>query len=116
MDASAGTVLAVINFIIILGGLTFAGYFGAKTDGEGRYLWQIAKMVVLYIPISLGMFTVFAAMFFENTKIIVGLLVGMVAIILNYLLDGLVFRGGLSQLANGLSGIKSLFGRVSSSV
>jgi len=113
MDSSTGTVLAVINFIIIVGAALVGGYFGVKADGEGQYLWQIAKMVVLYIPISLGMFTVFAAMFFENTNIMVGLLVGIIAMILNYLLDGLVFRGGFSQLKDGLSRVKvNLYGRL----
>uniref|UniRef100_A0A6C0AI40 Uncharacterized protein n=1 Tax=viral metagenome TaxID=1070528 RepID=A0A6C0AI40_9ZZZZ len=105
----AGTIIAIVQFVLV-GIFMVAGGIGAiATDKDGKYIWQISKVVVLYLPVSLGMFTVFAAMFFENANLMVGLLVGIFAVALNFILDGFFFKGGYSAVSSALSGMRNQF-------
>lgn len=107
-----GTIIAIVQFVLVGVFMILGGFVAISTDKDGKYVWQIAKVVVLYLPVSLGMFTVFAAMFFQNANLMVGLLVGVFAVLLNFMLDGFFFKGGMSSVTKAFSGVSfNIFGR-----
>ena len=90
-----GTILAITQASIIGVALIIGfGVFTANKEGSPKFIWGVARAVVVYLPFALAWFTVMAAMFFENGNLMIPLLVGVCAIVLNFGADWLLFKSG----------------------
>ena len=94
------TIIAIVQAILV-GGFVLS-YVGVKMFSlyeRWEVLWAIAGTVVIYLPLALAWFGVMAAMFFENGNLMIGVVVGLCAIIVNYLIDYLIFKSNFPLFA-----------------
>lgn len=93
------TIIAITQISIILVALiSYTGYKFFNPMERWETLWVVAGTSVIYLPLALAWFGVMAAMFFENGNLMIGVVVGFCAIIVNFLIDYLIFKSDFTLL------------------
>jgi hypothetical protein len=82
----AGAQLGVVAIALLMGGM-----LAYKTvDLSDKFMWELARTVVIFLPLALAWFGLFSAMFLENINLVIPVLVGVSAVCLNFGLDRLL--------------------------
>ena len=82
----AGLQLGVAAIALLMGGMV-----AYKTvDLSDKFMWELARTVVIFLPLALAWFGLFSAMFLENINLVIPVLVGVSAVCLNFGLDRLL--------------------------
>lgn len=108
MDATyagiAGAQIAIVSIILLIGGV-----YVLKTEAlSSKFIWNIARTVVVFLPLALSWFGLFSAMFFEDINLALPVVVGVCAVCLNFILDKAVFQW------NTVSAVSKFFGGITS--
>jgi len=97
----AGVQVAIVFVLFIVGGI-----IASKAQPAGQYnaklMWNIAKTVVVFLPMALAWFAIFCAMFLQAMDLIIPVLVGASAVGLNFILDYGVTSGTFTYLFSKL--------------
>ena len=89
------TLFVGVQVTIVVIALVVGGTFSLKDAVEApSFTWQIARASIIYLPISLGMFSVLGSVLFENSNFLIPVIAGIGAVALNYVLDAVGTRGG----------------------
>ena len=87
------TIIAVIQIAVAVVALMLGGFLVLKTqDLSDKFVWNIARTVVVFLPLALAWFGLFSAMFLENANLLLPILVGVTAVGLNFGIDALLKR------------------------
>ena len=82
----AGLQIGVVGIALLLGGLVF--YKTAELSD--KFMWELARTVVIFLPLALAWFGLFSAMFLENVNLVIPVLVGVSAVCANFGIDALL--------------------------
>jgi len=82
----AGLQLGGVAIALLLGGV--AGY--KTVDLSDKFMWELARTVVIFLPLALAWFGLFSAMFLENMNLVIPVLVGVSAVCANFVIDALL--------------------------
>jgi hypothetical protein len=100
------TLFVGIQITIVAIALLFGGFVSLKDAAEApSFTFQVARASIVYLPISLGMFSVLGSVLFENGNFLIPVIAGLGAVALNYVLDAIGTSGGseiLKWLGTGL--------------
>jgi hypothetical protein len=110
MDPAAGAILGVQ--VALLAGLGIYGgvmYFKNVPAGDynSKLWWNVARTVVVFLPMALAWFGLFCGMFLQAFDLVLPVIVGVAAVGLNFVIDFGVSSGSFSVLWSYL--IYSLF-------
>lgn len=89
----AGLQLGVVGIALLLGGLV--AYKTAELSD--KFMWELARTVVIFLPLALAWFGLFSAMFLENMNLVIPVLVGVSAVGLNFIIDAQLLERLLGQ-------------------
>jgi len=107
------TLFVGIQVAIVVVALVVGGTISLKDAVEApSFTFQIARASIIYLPISLGMFSILGSVLFENSNFLIPVIAGMGAVALNYVLDAIGTSSGseiLSYIGGILSAIRSFF-------
>jgi xanthosine utilization system XapX-like protein len=79
----AGLQVGIVAILLLLG--VFVGYKTA--DMSDKVMWELARTVVIFLPLALAWFGLFSAMFLENINLVIPVLVGVSAVCANFIID-----------------------------
>jgi hypothetical protein len=79
----AGAQIGIVALLLLGGGVV--AYKIA--DLSDKFMWELARTVVIFLPLALAWFGLFSAMFLENMKLVIPVIVGVSAVCANILLD-----------------------------
>jgi len=82
----AGAQIGIVGIALLLGGLV--AYKTAELSD--KFMWELARTVVIFLPLALAWFGLFSAMFLENMNLVIPVLVGVSAICANFVIDALL--------------------------
>jgi len=82
----AGLQLGVVAIALLLGGMV--AYKTAELSD--KFMWELARTVVIFLPLALAWFGLFSAMFLENINLVIPVLVGVSAVCANFAIDALL--------------------------
>ena len=99
MDPAAGAIIGVQ--VALLAGLgIYLGVAASKNVPAGEYnakfWWNVARTVVVFLPMALAWFGLFCGLFLQALDLILPVLVGVAAVGLNFGLDFGVSSGSFS--------------------
>ena len=99
MDPAAGAIIGVQ--VALLAGLgIYLGVAASKNVPAGEYnakfWWNVARTVVVFLPMALAWFGLFCGLFLQALDLILPVLVGVSAVGLNIFIDAGV-NGGFSK-------------------
>lgn len=89
----AGAQIGIIALLFLGGGLL--AYKTAELSD--KFMWEVARTVVIFLPLALAWFGLFSAMFLENINLVIPVLVGVSAVCANFGLDKLLLQRFLGQ-------------------
>jgi hypothetical protein len=89
----AGVQIAIVVVLFIVGGI-LAAKAAPPGQGNAKLMWDIAKTVVIFLPMALAWFAIFSAMFVQAIDLAIPVLVGVAAVGLNFGIDYGVSTGG----------------------
>jgi hypothetical protein len=89
----AGAQLGVVAIALGLGAMV--AYKTAELSD--KFMWELARTVVIFLPLALAWFGLFSAMFLENMNLVVPVLVGTSAVALNFVIDSQLLQRLLGQ-------------------
>lgn len=100
MDPAAGAIIGVqVALLAVLG--IYGGWQASKNIPVGEYnakfWWNVARTVVIFLPMALAWFGLFCGLFLQAVDLILPVLVGVSAVGLNIFIDWGV-SGGFSRL------------------
>ena len=96
MDWYTGVAGAQIGIVFIA--LLFAGVVAFKTaELSDKAMWELARTVVIFLPLALAWFGLFSAMFLENMNLVIPVLVGVSAVCVNFVIDSQLLHRLLGQ-------------------
>lgn len=82
------TGIAGLQLGIVFFALLFAGGLAYQVSGlSDKFMWELARTVVIFLPLALAWFGLFSAMFLENINLVIPVLVGVSAVGFNFLID-----------------------------
>ena len=85
--------ISVVATLLLLGSMV-----AYKTvDLSDKFMWELARTVVIFLPLALAWFGLFSAMFLENMNLVIPVLVGVSAVGLNFILDKLLLPKIIGQ-------------------
>jgi hypothetical protein len=88
MDSGTYTTIAALQIgvvaALLLGGSAIAFKTAELSD---KFIWELARTVVVFLPLALAWFGLFSAMFLENMNLVIPVLVGVSAVGLNFIID-----------------------------
>jgi hypothetical protein len=82
----AGAQLGVVAIVLLMGGMV--AYKTAELSD--KFMWELARTVVIFLPLALAWFGLFSAMFLENINLVIPVLVGVCAVGANFAIDALL--------------------------
>ena len=99
MDPAAGAIIGVQ--VALLAGLAIYGGIAASKNapaGEynAKFWWNVARTVVVFLPMALAWFGLFCGMFLQAFDLILPVIVGVAAVGLNFAIDFGVSSGSFS--------------------
>ena len=80
---AAGAQIGIVAIILLLTGMV--AYKTAELSD--KFMWELARTVVIFLPLALAWFGLFSAMFLENMNLVIPVLVGVSAVCLNFIID-----------------------------
>jgi ABC-type uncharacterized transport system permease subunit len=101
MDPAAAAIIGVQ--VALLAGLgLYGGVMYFKKVGVGEYnsklWWNVARTVVVFLPMALAWFGLFCGMFLQAIDLILPVIVGVAAVGLNFAIDFGVSSGSFAVL------------------
>jgi ribose/xylose/arabinose/galactoside ABC-type transport system permease subunit len=100
---------AGLQIALVALGLLVSGVYVLKTEAlSSKFIWNIARTVVVFLPLALSWFGLFSAMFFQDINLALPVVVGVCAVCLNFILDKAVFQW------NTVSAVSKFFGGITS--
>jgi hypothetical protein len=94
MDTRAYTGIAATQVALIVGALLVGGFFTLKSaDYTAKFLWNLARTVVIFLPMALAWFGLFSSMFFQDMNLAIPVIVGVCAVSFNFMIDLFVYKG-----------------------
>lgn len=85
--------ISIVATVLLLGGLV--AYKTAELSD--KFLWEVARTVVIFLPLALAWFGLFSAMFLENMNLVIPVLVGVSAVGLNFIIDSQLLQRFLGK-------------------
>jgi len=99
MDPAAAAIIGV-QVALLVGLGIYGGVAASKNAPAGEYnaifWWNIARTVVVFLPMALAWFGLFCGMFLQAIDLIIPVLVGVAAVGLNFAIDFGVSSGSFS--------------------
>lgn len=91
VDSGTYTFFAGAQLGIVGIALLFGGVLAYKTaELSDKFMWEVARTVVIFLPLALAWFGLFSAMFLENINLVIPVLVGVSAVCANFVIDALL--------------------------
>jgi len=75
--------ISIVATLLLLGSMV--AYRTAELSD--KFMWELARTVVIFLPLALAWFGLFSAMFLENMNLVIPVLVGVAAVGLNFVID-----------------------------
>lgn len=91
----AGVQIAIVLVLFIVGGIV-AAKAAPPGQANAKLMWDVAKTVVIFLPMALAWFAIFSAMFLQAMDLAIPVLVGVAAIGLNFVIDFGVSSGSFT--------------------
>jgi hypothetical protein len=89
----AGAQIGIVALILL--SISLVAYKTAELSD--KFMWELARTVVIFLPLALAWFGLFSAMFLENMFLVIPVLVGVSAVCLNFLIDSQLLQRFLGQ-------------------
>jgi hypothetical protein len=89
----AGAQIGIVSLLFLVGGLV--AYKTAELSD--KFMWELARTVVIFLPLALAWFGLFSAMFLENMKLVIPVIVGVSAVCLNFIIDAQLLQRFIGQ-------------------
>ena len=115
MDPAAAAIIGVQVALLAVIGI-YTGWTVSKNAPAGEYnakfWWNVARTVVVFLPMALAWFGLFCGMFLQAIDLILPVVVGVTAVILNFLIDIAVQNDLWSRITSFLLSIGRAMGMV----
>lgn len=83
-----GTFLVVIQSTIVVIALVIGVFSSFKDPAEvAPIVLKIATASMIYLPISLAMFSIFGSVIFQNANFLIPVIAGIIGVVLNLVID-----------------------------
>jgi hypothetical protein len=98
MDSGLYTLAAGAQIGVVAIALGLGAMVAYKTaELSDKFLWELARTVVIFLPLALAWFGLFSAMFLENMNLVIPVLVGVSAVGLNFVIDAQLLQRVIGQ-------------------
>ena len=101
MDPAAAAIIGVQVALLAVIGI-YTGWTASKNAPAGEYnskfWWNVARTVVIFLPMALAWFGLFCGMFLQAIDLVIPVVVGVAAIGLNFAIDFGVSSGSFGVL------------------
>lgn len=98
MDSGTYTFVAGLQLGVVAIALLFGGVMAYKAaELSDKFMWELARTVVIFLPLALAWFGLFSAMFLENMNLVIPVLVGVSAVCANFGIDALLLQRFLGK-------------------
>jgi hypothetical protein len=92
------TFIAGLQIGVVAIALLMAGTLAYKAaELSDKFMWELARTVVIFLPLALAWFGLFSAMFLENMNLVIPVLVGVSAVCANFVIDSQLLQRFLGQ-------------------
>jgi hypothetical protein len=115
MDPAAGAIIGV-QVAILVGMAMVGGWMALKNAPPGEYnakfWWNVARTVVVFLPMALAWFGLFCGMFLQAIDLIIPVLVGVMAVAVNIAIDKGVTTGIIGGIWSRITSVFLWLGRL----
>ena len=114
MDPAAAAIIGVQVALLAVIGI-YTGWTASKNAPAGEYnskfWWNVARTVVIFLPMALAWFGLFCGMFLQAIDLVIPVVVGVAAIGLNFAIDFGVSSGSFAVLWSKITSVFLWLGR-----
>ena len=101
MDPAAAAIIGVQ--VALLAGLGLYGAIAASKNApaaeyNAKFWWNVARTVVVFLPMALAWFSLFCGLFLQAFDLVLPVIVGVIAVGLNFAIDFGVSSGSFAVL------------------
>jgi len=106
MDTTASSAIIGLQVVLLVGLGIYGGWTALQNvpagEYNGKFWWNVARTVVVFLPMALAWFALFCGMFLQSLDLLIPVLVGVFAVGLNFVIDYLADSNILSYVLQKL--------------